>query len=42
MLNDHINPDGPEVLQISLPTWQATDTLFIAMAMSGLIGSVLL
>jgi hypothetical protein len=42
MLNDRINSNGPEVLQISLPTWQATDTLFVAMAMSGLIGSVLL
>ena len=42
MLNDRINPGGPEILQISLPNWQATDTLFVAMAMSGLIGSMLL
>ena len=42
MLNDRINPVGPEILRISLPFWQATDTLFVAMAMSGLVGSVLL
>jgi hypothetical protein len=41
MLVYQAKPNGPETLLISLPAWRSSDTWFVTIVLSGLLGSVL-